>query len=74
VYILHLPLVAIGQALVVHLELPALAKFALVVAGVFGVSFGTYQLMVRYSFVGAMLNGRKYRAVVLPLPPVPAAE
>jgi hypothetical protein len=36
-------------------------KFAAILAVAFPLMFASYQLLVRYSFVGAVLNGRRIR-------------
>ena len=40
--------------------LPALAKFALVLPSRFPIMLLSYHLMVRYTFLGALLNGRRH--------------
>jgi glucan biosynthesis protein C len=62
IYIVHLPLILAMQILVRGLNWPAEAKYALVILVTFGVSLLSYALLVRYSFIGAILNGRKRRA------------
>ncbi|MFT4091922.1 MAG: acyltransferase family protein [Asticcacaulis sp.] len=62
VYIVHLPLVLLGQYLLMGLALPALAKFALVVAGTAIVGLISYRYLVRYSFIGRLLNGKRLRS------------
>lgn len=59
VYIVHLPLVMVGQVLVLDLNLPWWAKLAVMLTGVMAISLGSYELLVRHSFIGAWLNGRK---------------
>ncbi len=62
IYIVHLPVLLIGQMLVLDLPLPALAKYALLTFCTLAFSFATYHSLVRYTFVGAILNGRKKAA------------
>jgi len=62
IYIIHLPLVLALQYAVLDLPAPALAKFALVTAGTLLIALATYQLLVRHSFIGAILNGKKTKA------------
>jgi hypothetical protein len=45
--------------MVVRLDWPAEAKMALVLGVAFPLMFASYELMVRHSFVGAILNGRR---------------
>ncbi len=59
VYIVHLPLVMVGQILVVNETWPRFVKFGVVIAGTMAISLLTYQLLVRHSFVGGWLNGRR---------------
>lgn len=58
-YLIHLPLVMALQAMVVGLGWPAEAKMMVVLGIAFPLMFATYQLMVRHSFIGAILNGRR---------------
>jgi len=78
VYIVHLPLVMVGQVLVLGLDWPWFAKLAAVIAGVMVVSLITYELLIRHSFMGRWLNGRRVpwrRApVTAPVPTTTAAE
>lgn len=59
VYIVHLPLVLVGQILVVNETWPWFVKFGAVVGGTMGISLLTYELLVRHSFVGGWLNGHR---------------
>jgi hypothetical protein len=61
VYLIHLPLIMVAQVLVLPLPLPAVAKYTLVLATTFPLMLLSYHLMVRYSFLGALLNGRRHR-------------
>jgi hypothetical protein len=47
------------QVLVFTLPLPALAKFGIVVAASFLILIASYHLLVRHSWIGKWLNGRK---------------
>ncbi|MCZ6784202.1 MAG: acyltransferase family protein [Proteobacteria bacterium] len=49
------------QILLAPLLLPAPLKFTIVVVGALSVLFLSYELGVRYTFIGAVLNGRKQR-------------
>jgi glucan biosynthesis protein C len=60
VYLIHLPLIMVAQVLVFPLSLPALAKYALVLATTVPIMLLSYHLLVRYSFLGALLNGRRF--------------
>jgi glucan biosynthesis protein C len=61
VYLIHLPLIMVAQVLVLPLSLPAVAKYTLVLATTVPLMLLSYHLMVRYSFLGALLNGRRRR-------------
>lgn len=59
VYLVHLPVVMVLQVLVFPVALPAVLKWALVTAGAFAILFASYHLLVRHSWIGKWLNGRK---------------
>jgi glucan biosynthesis protein C len=59
IYLIHLPIIMVAQVLLFPLALPALAKFALVLATTLPLMLLSYHLMVRYSFLGALLNGKR---------------
>jgi glucan biosynthesis protein C len=59
IYITHLPVVMAMQVLVYRIQAPALIKFGMITAGSFLILFASYHLLVRHSWVGAWLNGRK---------------
>lgn len=59
IYILHLPLVMLAQVWVKDWPGPWWAKLAGVSLGVFAVCLVTYELLVRHSFLGRFLNGRR---------------
>lgn len=59
IYIMHLPVVMAGQILVQQLAWPWPLKLALVIGGTLMLLLATYELLVRHSFVGRFLNGRK---------------
>ena len=61
IYLVHLPLVVALQILVGPLDLPWPVKFVAIVATAMGLMLGSYQLFVRYGFIGAVLNGRRRR-------------
>lgn len=70
-YIAHLPLVIAAQALVCDWRLPAVVKFLLIVVVVTGLLLISYQLLVRHTWLGLLLNGPRKQLVVPG--PVPAA-
>jgi peptidoglycan/LPS O-acetylase OafA/YrhL len=60
IYLVHLPVVMALAVAVYPLQAPALAKFGLVIAASFLILFASYHLLVRHSWVGRWLNGRKH--------------
>ena len=61
-YLAHLPLVFVAQGIVARLGLPALVDFVVVCVAVTAVLLVAYRYVVRYTFVGRLLNGRRTRA------------
>jgi hypothetical protein len=59
IYIVHLPIVMALQVAVSRLDWPWPVKFAAILAITFALTFASYQLLVRYSFIGVVLNGRR---------------
>jgi peptidoglycan/LPS O-acetylase OafA/YrhL len=59
IYIVHLPLVMVGQVLMLDAPLPWWGKLTGVVLGVMAVSLLSYELLVRHTFIGKGLNGRR---------------
>jgi peptidoglycan/LPS O-acetylase OafA/YrhL len=60
-YLAHLPLVIGAQYLVRDWPLPAVVKFALIVVSVTGVLLLSYEWIVRYTWLGRLLNGPRTR-------------
>jgi peptidoglycan/LPS O-acetylase OafA/YrhL len=60
-YIAHLPIVCALQVWVAHWPLHWTIKYPFIVAIAFTVLFASYHYLVRYSFIGAVLNGREVR-------------
>lgn len=58
-YIVHLPLVMAAQVWIQHLAWPWPLKLALVVGGVLALSFASYEILIRHTFMGRWLNGRR---------------
>ena len=58
-YLVHVPLVMALQVMVSQLAWPWWAKFAVILGVTFPLLFASYQVFVRYSFIGAILNGRR---------------
>lgn len=68
IYLVHLPLVQVLQAWVSDWQLASPLKLALIVAITFGLALLTYEWWVRYTWIGAILHGRKHRAAKKALP------
>jgi glucan biosynthesis protein C len=62
IYLIHIPVVMALQTVVAQWSLPWFVKYAAVLLVAFPIMLATYQWLVRYTFVGAILNGRRYRA------------
>jgi peptidoglycan/LPS O-acetylase OafA/YrhL len=58
-YLIHLPLVMALQVMVSQLAWPWPVKFAVILGVAFPLMFASYNLMVRHTFIGAVLNGKK---------------
>jgi glucan biosynthesis protein C len=71
VYLLHLPIVMALQVALYDVALPAPIKFVAILTVTMSVLLGSYQLLVRGSWLGAWLNGRRYPAK--PAPQIPPA-
>jgi peptidoglycan/LPS O-acetylase OafA/YrhL len=61
IYIAHLPVVMALHAAFLDVSLPVWPKFAAVNAIAFAILFASYALLVRHSFIGATLNGKRPR-------------
>jgi glucans biosynthesis protein C len=59
VYIVHLPLVMFFQTLASRLEWSWMIELPLVIAATLIVAFSSYHLLVRFSIIGVVLNGRR---------------
>lgn len=60
VYIIHMPLCLLGPGLLAPFALPAEVKFLIVFSVAAIIAFVSYHYMVRSTFIGKFLNGRKY--------------
>jgi glucan biosynthesis protein C len=61
IYLVHLPIVIVLQTAVADQPWPWPVKYAAILAAAFAILFASYQLLVRHSFIGATLNGRRPR-------------
>ena len=60
-YLAHLPIVFVLQVLLMNVPLHWSLKFPLIVAIALGVLLAAYHSLVRRTFIGELLNGRRYR-------------
>ena len=58
-YLIHLPIVMALQVVVSQLDWPWPLKFVTILLVAVPLMFASYQLLVRYSVIGAVLNGRR---------------
>ena len=56
-YLVHVPLVIAGQALLRELNLPAMVKLTLLIAVATAILLVSYRFLVRYTWIGRLLNG-----------------
>ena len=61
VYIIHVPIIALTQALLLPLAWPVAVKFLLVATVAIAVSLLSYEYIVRRSLVGEIINGARKR-------------
>jgi peptidoglycan/LPS O-acetylase OafA/YrhL len=61
IYLVHVPLVMAIHVALSRFELPSLLKYAITLAVALPIVLASYQLFVRYSFIGRVLNGPRRR-------------
>ena len=61
VYIFHIIVVLVLQHILVKIGIPVGIKLLIVALGATGILIGVYQVAVRYTFIGTLLNGKKVR-------------
>ena len=71
-YLIHLPILMALQVAVSNLDWPWPIKFGTILLVALPLMFASYQLLVRYSFIGTVLNGRRMRREGKPAPEVAA--
>ena len=59
IYIVHLPVVMALGVLVAPLDWAWPAKYGVILGGTLAAALVTYQLLVRHSFIGGILNGKR---------------
>ena len=69
---MHLPVLAFFAALLHECRSHWTIKYPLQVAATLAVLFVSYRYLVRSTFIGAILNGRRYPRGVVAHPSVPA--
>ncbi|HAN84515.1 MAG TPA: hypothetical protein DCQ59_14905, partial [Verrucomicrobiales bacterium] len=67
-YLAHVPLMIAVQILISGWEIPLIIKLVIVIGGVTAVLLVIYEFAIRYTWIGAILNGRKFRVSPPPLP------
>ena len=63
-YLLHIPPVMVLQTIVAPWAMHPLLKLLVIIGGTVVVVWPTYQLFVRYTWVGRLLNGPRVRPLV----------
>jgi peptidoglycan/LPS O-acetylase OafA/YrhL len=58
-YLIHLPIIMALQVAVSNLDWPWAIKFATILAIAFPLMLASYQLLVRHTLIGVVLNGRR---------------
>ena len=66
-YIVHMPVILVFQLLLKDVDLPPLAKIAITLVGTIAVLMPVYRYAVRPTFIGAVLNGRRYPSTIGPV-------
>ena len=62
-YLAHLPIVILGQTYIRNWDLPATIKFIGLTVMITAFLLVTYQLFVRYTALGSLLNGKRSRGI-----------
>ena len=63
VYLVHLPLLFAIQYRLLDLQMHWSAKFAIATLCTLALSFASYQLLVRHTPIGGLLNGTRRHAI-----------
>lgn len=71
-YLAHLPLVIGLQIIVMPWPLPSFLKFTAICVVTFAIMLLSYRYLVRYTWIGTILNGKKVKSPPLP-PPSPTS-
>ena len=70
VYLVHLTFTGLLPGLIMNWALPATIKFLIVMTSTFLICFISYHYLVRSTFIGQFLNGRKYSKNIKDIQPV----
>ena len=77
-YLIHLPIVMTLQTVVARLAWPWELKFLVILGVAFPLMLASYEFLVRHSFIGGWLNGRRYpwpgRRATMASPPAAESE
>jgi peptidoglycan/LPS O-acetylase OafA/YrhL len=73
IYLIHLPVAMVFQVLFANLAWPWFVKFPLMLAMAMALMLASYQLLVRNTFVGGVLNGKRIPRERKPLVEAPSA-
>ena len=65
-YLIHMPIVMALQVALSQLDWPGLIKFAIILFVAIPPMLASYHLLVRFTFIGVILNGRRAEKRVLP--------
>jgi len=65
-YLIHMPIVMTLQVVLSQLDWPGLIKFAIILVAAIPAMLASYHWLVRFTFIGAILNGRRAVRRVLP--------
>ncbi|WP_432760780.1 hypothetical protein [Pseudoalteromonas aurantia] len=60
VYLIHVPILIYIQMPLLALDISIYLKFLISVVFTLAISFASYHLLIRFSFMGKLLNGKKY--------------
>lgn len=73
IYLIHIPVIFAIQFALMDVSWPLWAEFSISALGAFAVGFVTYLLLVRWTPIGWLLNGRKKRGEALETAAVPSS-
>jgi glucan biosynthesis protein C len=69
VYLVHLPIVSLIPGYLAGLDMSPFFKFTIVLSLTTGIGFLTYHWLVRSTFIGKFLSGRRISEKSLPVSP-----